>query len=139
MASRLLVATGSAAESADQLPESVRALLQDADEILVLSPTLPDRFHWLSSDTDKARMMADDRLETVLGQIEQLGREARGQVGADDPLLAFDDAIAEFRPDHILIGLRSPNRSGWQEHHLIEQVLQRFRLPVTVFVIGGSA
>ena len=139
MASRLLVATGTVAESAEQLPESVRALLQQADEILVLSPALPGRFHWLSSDTDKARMMADDRLETVLGQIEQLGHEARGQVGADDPLLAFDDAIAEFGPDHILIGLRSPNRSGWQEHHLIEQVLGRFSLPVTVFVIEDSA
>ncbi|HET9119688.1 MAG TPA: hypothetical protein VFN72_04085 [Solirubrobacterales bacterium] len=139
MASRLLVAAGNVTEKADQLPESVRALLEGAGEILVVSPALPDRFHWLSSDTDKARMAADERLGTVLGHLEQLGREAKGEVGADDPLLAFDDAVAEFGPDHILIGLRSPSRSGWQEHHLIEQVLERFRLPVTVFVTEDSA
>ena len=136
MASRLLVAAGSVAESAEQLPESVRALLAEAEAILVVSPTLPDRFHWLSSDTDKARMMADDRLHTLLGHIEMLGRKAEGEIGTDDPLLAFDDALAEFEADHILIALRSPTQSGWQEHHLIERVLETFRLPVTVFLLG---
>jgi hypothetical protein len=130
---RLLVAAGAAAESYEQVPKSVRTLIDSADEILVIAPELPDRTHWLVSDTDKAKMDADERLAVVLGHLEEGGQMARGEVGADDPLLAFDDAIAELQPDHILIGLRSEDHAGWQERGLIDQVLARFGLPVTVF------
>jgi hypothetical protein len=75
---RLLVAVGAAAESADQIPDGVRLLLDQAEEILVISPALPDRVHWLVSDTDKATSAADERLATVLGHLEQLGNEAQG-------------------------------------------------------------
>ena len=61
-----------------------------------------------------------------------------GTVGADDPLLAFEDAVREFEPDHILIGLRAAERSGWQERGLLDQVIARFGVPVTVFQLGES-
>jgi len=70
----------------------------------VISPALPGRADWLVSDTDKVPQRADERLRTVLGQLKQMGAEAHGRVGADDPLLAFEDAIREFAPDHLLIG-----------------------------------
>ena len=101
---------------------------------MVIAPELPTRTHWLVSDTDKARMAADDRLATVLGDLKELGQDARGAVGADDPLLAFSDAIEDFRPDHILVALRGPRDEGWQERGLLEDVLKRFGLPITVFV-----
>jgi hypothetical protein len=135
MPSRLLIAVGAAAESAEQVPEGVRALVDHADEILVIAPALPDRIHWLVSDTDKARIGADERLGTVLGQLEQIGHEAKGTVGADDPLLAFDDAIEEFKPDHVLIAIRGPGEADWQEHGLVDRILERFGLPVTVFPV----
>jgi len=133
MPSRLLVAVGAAAESTKQVPDGVRALLDWSEEILVISPSLPDRVHWLVSDTDKARMGADERLGTVLGHLRELGHDAEGKVGADDPLLAFADAIEEFGPDHILIAIRGRGEAGWQERGLVEQMLERFGLPVTVF------
>ncbi len=34
----------------------------------------------------------------VLGHLDELGAEASGRVGADDPLLAFDDAIRSLSP-----------------------------------------
>src|SRR6476659_2528397 len=105
MASRLLIAVGAAAENPEQIPEGVRLLLDQAEEILVISPALPDRVHWLVSDTDKARSAADERLATVLGHLEEIGHGAEGEVGADDPILAFADAVDEFHPDHILVGL----------------------------------
>jgi GABA permease len=133
MPSRLLIAVGAAAESTEQVPGGVRVLLDQADEILVIAPALPDRLHWLASDTDKARMGADERLGTVLGQIREMGHDAKGTVGADDPLLAFADAIEEFGPDHILIAIRGVGEADWQERGLVEQILERFGLPVTVF------
>ena len=132
---RVLVAAGAAAESNEQVPESVRLLIDSADGILVIAPALPDRTHWLVSDTDKAKIAADERLATVLEHLAERGTTAHGEVGADDPLLAFEDGVAEIKPDHIVIGLRSADHAGWQERGLIDQVLARFGLPVTVFTI----
>jgi hypothetical protein len=134
MATRLLVAAGAAAEDPGELPENVQLLLDQAEEILVIAPALPDRVHWLVSDTDRAKSQADERLGDVLGHLAEMGADAKGVVGADDPLLAFADAVEGFRPDHILVALRGPTSADWQERGLIEKVLIRFGLPVTVFV-----
>jgi GABA permease len=135
MATRLLVAAGAAAEDPAKLPENVQLLLDQAEEILVIAPALPDRVHWIVSDTDRARSEADERLGAVLGHLEEMGENANGAVAADDPLLAFADAVETFRPDHILIALRGPTTADWQERGLIEEVVARFGLPVTVFVV----
>jgi len=132
---RVLVAAGAAAASNEQVPESVRLLIDSAEEVLVIAPELPDRTHWLVSDTDNAKMAADERLATVLGHLADRGTTARGEVGADDPLLAFEDGVAEISPDHIVIGLRSAEHADWQERGLTDEVLKRFGLPVTVFTI----
>ena len=135
MTTKLLVAAGQAATDPEELPVAVRELISAADEILVIAPILPGRFQWLASASDKAREQADERLQAVLGQVSGMKESgsARGAVAADDPLLAFEDAIAEFAPDHILIGLRSVEHADWQERGLLNQVIQRFSIPVTVF------
>ena len=133
MGPRLLVVAGQAATSAEQLPRAVRSLIDAAAEIMVVSPALPGRLDWIASDTDKATERADERLQTVLGQLNEIGADARGRIGADDPLLAFEDAIREFAPDQLLIGLRREDRSGWQERGLLDRILERFELPMTVF------
>ena len=107
MPNRLLIAAGESASGAGQLPFGITALIDAADEILVVTPTLPSRFEWLTSATDRAKEQADQRLRTVLGQLAERGTDAEGVIGADDPLLAFEDAIMEFEPDHLIIALRS--------------------------------
>jgi hypothetical protein len=114
----------------------VRELVWSADEILVVTPVLPGRFEWLTSATDMAREQADERLHAVLGQLEELGVEGRGEVGSDDPLEAFADAIRDFQPDHLLIALRAKDRAGWQERRLLDQIQERFSLPMTVFSVS---
>lgn len=136
MAKRLLVAVGQAAGTTEDLPFGVRELIDAADEILVITPALPTRFEWLSSATDKARMQADERLGQVLAQLEELGSSASGEIGADDPILAFEDALRDFPADHILVSLRAGERSGWQERGLIHKLQERFGLPLTVFALS---
>jgi hypothetical protein len=138
VARRLLIAVGQTAPSAQALPFGVRLLIDEADEILVISPTLPGRLDWLTSATDRAKEQADKRLQTVLGQLGELGAEAEGMVGADDPLVAFDDAIAQFSPTHVLIGLRDEEREGWQERGLLGALHQRVRVPITVFDVTAA-
>ena len=136
MSDRLLIVAGEAAASVDDLPPVVRRLIEEAEEILVVAPTLPSRIDWLTSATDKATERADERLTAVLGHLDDLDADARGQAGADDPMLVFHDAIDQFGPDHILIGVRASPRAGWQERGLLEDVVARFGLPVTVFQVS---
>jgi hypothetical protein len=137
--SRLLIATGEAAASEDELPQLVRALIENASEVLVMTPVLIGRLEWLASDTDRARFEADERLSTVLGQLETIAPEAgiRARVGDDTPFTAFADAVREFLPDHILIALRSSDHSGWQERGLLDQI-REFGIPITVFELDRA-
>ena len=137
--SRLLIATGEAAASEDELPQLVRVLIENASELLVMTPVLTSRLQWLASDTDRARFEADERLSTVLGQLETIAPEAgiRTHVGDDTPFTAFADAVREFLPDHILIALRSSDHSGWQERGLLDQI-REFGIPITVFELDRA-
>ncbi|HYH52588.1 MAG TPA: hypothetical protein VD761_00505 [Solirubrobacterales bacterium] len=134
---RLLVVAGGTASDLEEIPPSVRLLIEGATEILVVSPALPSRMAWLASDTDRTREVADERIGAVIGQLESAEAPVKGAVGADDPLLAFEDAIADFHPHHILIALRAEDESGWQERGLIEEVGERFELPLTVFRVAS--
>jgi hypothetical protein len=58
--------------------------------------------------------------------------------GDELPRTAFADAILQFAPDHILIALRAEAHRRWQERGLLDHLVDRFRLPVTVFVISGA-
>jgi hypothetical protein len=130
---RLLIVAGGAASDLGEVPFGARLLIDAASEILVISPALPSRIAWLASDTDKTREVADARLGTVLAHLDETGAKVRGAVGADDPLAAFEDAVTDFQPEHILIALRGSTESGWQERGLIDKVVARLELPVTVF------
>jgi hypothetical protein len=136
---RLLIATGEAAASENELPPLVRALIDNASEVLVMTPLLISRLRWLASDTDRARYEADERLSAVLGHLDTLAPEAKvsGRIGDDTPFTAFADAVREFRPDHILIALRSSDHSGWQERGLLDQI-REFGIPITVFELDRT-
>src|SRR3954470_17004375 len=137
-AGRLLIVVGGAAASPADVPPSVRALIDSAETIRVVAPRLPGPLQWLVSDTDKATEQADQRLQAVLGHLDDLGVQAQGEIGADDPLLAFEDAVQDFSPDHLLIALRSQDRAGWQERGLLERLQDRFAIPLTVFQLGSQ-
>jgi hypothetical protein len=53
-AHRLLVLAGAAVADLDELPEQVARIVQTADEVFVVTPTLPTGIQWLMSDTDWA-------------------------------------------------------------------------------------
>jgi len=135
---RLLVATGAAVADVAELPPFVRGLLSAASDVLIITPILPGALQWLVSDTDRARHEADERLNAVLGHLAELDVPAEGRVGDETPLTAFEDAVRDFKPDHILIALRSGEDAGWQERGLVDQIRARFRIPITIFEIGPT-
>jgi nucleotide-binding universal stress UspA family protein len=106
----------------------------DAD-VLVVTPALNSRIRHWTSDEDRAREQAQERLERSLAALAEEGVDARGQVGDDDPMQAIDDALRTFGADEIIISTHPPGRSNWLESGLIRRARERFDLPITHVVV----
>ena len=126
----------------------MRAIIDAAAEVYVVTPSLPGRLAWLADDVDRFRHIADERLDTVLGQMRSIRGHVSGDALRGSVMTVITDGVETFRPDHILLALRSSAHANWQEHGLVEHVEQRFGLPLTTFAIdpeghmfrrGGSA
>jgi nucleotide-binding universal stress UspA family protein len=132
---RLLFVADAAVADVDELPPAVRAVIDAAANVYVLTPTLPGRLAWLADDVDRFRHIADERLDTVLGHLRSIGAHATGLAGRGSVPLVIADAVTEFQPNHVLIALRSQEHADWQERRLIEHIEERFGLPVTTYAV----
>src|SRR3954467_8829808 len=135
---RLLFVADAAVSDADELPPAVRAIIDAATEVNVLTPTLPGRLAWLADEVDRFRHYADERFDTVLGHMHAIGADARGAAARGSVVTVIADAVRAFEPDHILIALHVSEHANWQERRLIEHVENRFRLPVTTFAVDPA-
>jgi nucleotide-binding universal stress UspA family protein len=132
---RLLFVSDAAVADVDELPIAVRAVIDAATTVNVLTPTLPGRLAWLADDVDRFRHYADERLDTVLSHMHSIGADASGAAARGSVMTVIADTVTEFEPDHILIALRVSDHANWQERRLIAHVENRFRLPVTTFAV----
>ena len=106
----------------------------DAD-VLVVCPALNSRIRHWTSDEDRAREQAHERLERSLAALAEEGVQARGEVGDDDPMQAIEDALRTFGADEIIISTHPPGRSNWLEKEVIVRARERFDLPITHVVV----
>ena len=136
---RLLIVTDAVAADPASLPPLVRFLIETASDRFMVSPRLTNPFEWLESDIDKATTDAEKRLDTpCCTRFASGSAPLDGTVGDETLRLAMDDAINDFRPDHLIIGIRTHDHDSWQERHLIENVRHRFHVPLTVFEIDDQ-
>jgi hypothetical protein len=78
---------------------------------------------------------AQVRIDLARKVLREEGIEAVGDVGDPDPYAATMDAIAEFRPDEIIISTYPAASSGWLRRDLIERVQESTRIPVEHVVV----
>jgi hypothetical protein len=128
---KLLVVTGETPDR--EAPAGIEALLASATDILVISPSLVSPLRWLTGDIDEARRVADERLSNVLGLLEGTEADVKGQRGEELLRTAFDSAIASFQPDHLIVVVPEGD-SLWRRHHVLDYVVDHYRLPLTVVV-----
>jgi hypothetical protein len=103
----------------DGLCEGVRRELgEPGGDVVVIAPPLASRLHTFTSDIDKETEAANDRLADVLGRLKERGVDARGIIGANDPVLAIDDALALFAAQKIVLITDSREHENWREHKL---------------------
>ena len=84
---------------------------------------------------EAVRESAQVRVDLALSAVSAEGMEATGEVGDADPFLATMDAIAEQRPDEIIISTHPAVHSGWLRRDLIERIRNASGLPVEHVVV----
>ncbi|HEX4719141.1 MAG TPA: hypothetical protein VH300_11460 [Thermoleophilaceae bacterium] len=110
-----------------------RALASPAD-VVVVAPALNSRLrHWVS-DVDAAVVQADERVRLAVGELRERGVSARGAAGDTDPVMAIEDALADFSATEIVIATHPRADLHWLERGLIRKAAARFELPVTEVV-----
>jgi len=105
-------------------------------EVLVVVPALNTPLRHWADEADRARVHAGARLEDELRVLGGLGIRARGEIGADDPLQAVDDALRTFAADEIVISTHPHGRSNWLEEDVVGRVREVYALPVTHVTTG---
>ena len=78
---------------------------------------------------------AENRLNTTIAHLREVGIEAKGEVMDPDPYAATMDAVAEFHPHEIVISTLPATRSGWLRKDLVERVRQGAGLPMEHVVV----
>ena len=116
----------------DVLADEVAWRAHDASaDVLVVAPALNSRLRHLTSDLDAAVAQAQERVDRAVAQLRNRGLRVRGHVGDANPMLAIEDALADYRATEIVIATYPPGESHWLERRLIEKARARFGLPIT--------
>jgi hypothetical protein len=71
---------------------------------------------------EAVRESAQVRVDLAISLVAGEGIQAAGEVGDADPFLATMDAIAEHRPDEIILSTHPATQSGWLRRDLIERI-----------------
>jgi hypothetical protein len=106
-------------------------------EVMVVAPALArGRLeHWLSSDSERRRADALERLDASVTAFTDAGIPAQGALGDADPMQALDDALRTFDPDEVIISTHPPQRSNWLERQVVAKARERYRLPITHVIV----
>jgi len=75
-----------------------------ATEIVVIVPALASTTEALTGAVDDRRADAEQTSLALVRVLSRDGRSVRGEVGADDPVLAVEDALRTFGADEIVVG-----------------------------------
>ncbi|HEY5044305.1 MAG TPA: hypothetical protein VII53_00425 [Solirubrobacteraceae bacterium] len=79
---------------------------------------------------EAVRESAQVRVDLAISFVTDEGIEASGEVGDPDPFSATMDAIAERRPEEIILSTHPTTQSGWLRRDLIERIHNASGLPV---------
>jgi hypothetical protein len=99
-------------------PGTTSVSAPDVTEAVVVVPALASKVEALTGDVDDRRAEAQQTASRLAAQLPN----ARGEVGADDPVLAVEDALRQFGADEIVV-------VGHGD--VLDQIRERVALPVS--------
>jgi hypothetical protein len=74
-----------------------------ATEIVVIVPALASKTEAITGAVDDRRTEAEQTALSLTRALSRDGRSVRGEVGADDPVLAVEDALRTFGADEVVV------------------------------------
>jgi len=92
-----------------------------ATEVVVIVPALASKLEAATGAVDDRRAEAEQTALSLTRTLSRDGRSVRGEVGADNPVLAVEDALRTFGADEVLVA---------GDEAMVEQVRARVAVPV---------
>ncbi|HST33280.1 MAG TPA: hypothetical protein VLJ80_07140 [Solirubrobacteraceae bacterium] len=118
-----------------KLLEAVRARVAEGETRFRLVVPQSDPSAGLVIYDEAVRESAQARVDLALELVTAEGIDATGEVGDPDPFLATMDAVAERRPDEIIVSTHPAVSSGWLRRDLIDRIRNASGLPVEHVVV----
>jgi hypothetical protein len=118
-----------------KLLEAVRARAAEGETRFRLVVPQSDPSAGLVIYDEAVRESAQARVDLALELVTAEGIDASGEVGDPDPFLATMDAVAERRPDEIIVSTHPAVSSGWLRRDLIDRIRNASGLPVEHVVV----
>jgi hypothetical protein len=126
------------------LIDAVKARAEEAHErnepfkVCVVCPQNQPKSGYVIYD-ESVRSAAENRLQTTLAQLREIGIEAEGEVSDPDPFAATTDGIDHYGANEVIISTHPETRSGWLRKHLVDRVEEETGLPVEHVVVDLDA
>jgi hypothetical protein len=79
------------------------AIPDAATDVVVIVPALASTTEAITGAVDDRRAEAEQTALALTRQLSRDGRNVRGEVGADDPVQAVEDALRTFGADEVLV------------------------------------
>ena len=119
------------------LADRVEALIHaEESTFFVVAPATPlhDQAGYTGapSPQDRARAVAQQRLNHSIDNIRALGAEADGEVGDADPFEAVRLALGRFDADEVIVSTLPPALSRWLRRDLPDRISRAFHRPVAI-------
>ncbi len=106
----------------EELLEAVQRHAAAGDVFIrVIAPVNAPREGYVVYENTR-RASAARRLDRTVAKLREGGLSVIGDVIDNDPLTAVRDAIAQDRPDVLIVSTHPDSKSGWRRRNLLEEV-----------------
>ena len=106
----------------EELLEAVQRHAAAGDVLVrVIAPVNAPREGYVVYENTR-RASAARRLDRTVAKLREAGLSVIGDVIDSDPLTAVRDAIAQDRPDELIVSTHPDSKSGWRRRNLLEEV-----------------
>lgn len=124
---------------AQPIVAELRRHLANAEDaqVMVVAPALADSpLKHAMGDVDEGRERAERVLATSLNELDETSPE--GRIGDADPILAIEDALAEFPADEIIVVTAPKGEGVYLEDEIFDRAREQFDQEVVRLAIGQA-
>ncbi len=121
MSGRHILVVANETLAGEELLAAVKSRAGEGVLVTVIAPVNAPREGYVVYENTR-RASAGRRLDRTLASFREAGIAADGHVVDHDPLTAVKDALAQERPDEVIVSTHPDAKSGWRRRSLIDEI-----------------